>query len=61
MTNMRVLREELFEVSRLGYAMNLGESQDGLHAVAVGIADSSGHVIASLAVSVPADRGGVAR
>jgi len=54
-------REELVDVKRLGYAINRGESMDGLHAAAVCIFNGRGHVVASLAVSVPADRGGPTR
>ncbi|GAB2826409.1 IclR family transcriptional regulator [Alpinimonas psychrophila] len=60
-TNPQEFREELDDVKRLGYAINRNESLDGLHAVAVCIFNSRGHAVASLAVSVPADRGGNAR
>lgn len=60
-TNMKVLLEELGDIARQGYALNLGESLEGLHAAAVWVANPSGRVVASLAVSVPADRGGASR
>lgn len=53
--------EELDDVRRLGYAINRGESLEGLHAAAVSIIDHSGRTVAALAVSVPADRGGTTR
>ncbi len=56
--NPQEFREELDDVERLGYAINRGESMDGLHAAAVCIFNGRGHAVASLAVSVPADRGG---
>lgn len=57
-TNMKTLLEELGDIARQGYALNLGESLDGLHAVAVWVINPVGKIVASLAVSVPADRGG---
>lgn len=60
-TNAQEFREELDDVKRLGYAINRGESMDGLHAASVCIFNSRDQVVASLAVSVPADRGGPAR
>jgi IclR family transcriptional regulator, acetate operon repressor len=51
-----LLFEELEEVRRLGYATSLEESAPGLAAVAVGIGDPRGRVIAALAVSVPSER-----
>lgn len=60
-TKVATLLEELSDIKRQGYALNMGESLDGLHAVAVWIMNPQGKVIASLAVSVPADRGGTTR
>ncbi|MFI7481465.1 IclR family transcriptional regulator [Kocuria sp. M1R5S2] len=60
-TSARGLHEELADVRRSGYALNLGESLDGLHAAAVPVPDAAGRTVAALAVSVPADRGGVSR
>jgi DNA-binding IclR family transcriptional regulator len=54
------LQEELSEVRRNGYAINLGETLNGLHAIAVGIV-SDNTTVAALTVCVPADRGGVSR
>lgn len=60
-TGKSAFYEELGDVRRLGCAINRGESLEGLHAAAVGIVDRSGRTVASLAVSVPADRGGTTR
>ena len=56
-TKRSAFLEELDDVRRLGYAVNRGESLDGLRAAAVPIVNDSGRCVASLAVSVPADRG----
>jgi DNA-binding IclR family transcriptional regulator len=60
-THMTTFMEELGDIAQQGYALNLGESLDGLHATAVPITNPTGRVVASLAVSVPADRGGASR
>ncbi|WP_458117352.1 IclR family transcriptional regulator [Arthrobacter sp. D2-10] len=60
-TNMASLLEELEDITRQGYAINMGESLEGLHAVAVPVRNAQGKTVASLAVSVPADRGGASR
>jgi DNA-binding IclR family transcriptional regulator len=60
-TNRNELFEELSDIRRLGYAINRGESLDGLHAVAVCIRDANGFAVAALAASVPADRGNIKR
>ena len=39
-----------------GYALNVDETEVGLRAVAVAIRDHVGRVVASLAVSAPANR-----
>ena len=50
------LLAELDDVSRAGYAKSFEESAPGLAAVAVGISDVRGRVIAALTVSMPAER-----
>lgn len=50
------LEEELATVRRQGYALNVGESEVGLHAVAVPIRVGPGYAVAGLAVSTPAHR-----
>lgn len=56
LTDINLLRDELAEVRRLGYATNRGEREHGVHAVAVCIHDHAGRAVAALAVSVPAPR-----
>lgn len=51
-----LLLKELEEVGAAGYATSSEESAPGLAAVAVGVADGRGRVIAALTVSVPAER-----
>jgi hypothetical protein len=46
-TSRRAFEDELTDIRRLGYAINRGESLDGLHAVAVSIVDRSGKTMAS--------------
>lgn len=50
------LAKELEQVRRVGYSTSYGESSAGLGAVAVGIRDVRGRVIAALAVSMPLER-----
>lgn len=52
---------EVAEIRRRGYALNDGESLDGLRAVATAICDANGKAIAALAVSVPSSRGNLTR
>ncbi|SCL20128.1 transcriptional regulator, IclR family [Micromonospora rhizosphaerae] len=56
LTDINLLRDELAEVRRLGYAINRGEREHGVHAVAVCIRDHAGRAVAALATSVPAPR-----
>ena len=53
---MRALRAELDEVRERGYALNLGESMEGVGAVAAPVFDSGGRIIAGLSVAGPAER-----
>lgn len=55
-TRLDVLREELAEIRRLGYAVNLGESETDLNAVGVCIRDHHGRAIVALATGGPAAR-----
>lgn len=56
LTDLSALREELADARRLGYAMNRGESEQGVHAVAVCVRDHAGRAVAALAIAVPAPR-----
>ena len=60
-TDKQAFLEELDDIRRKGYALNLEESLDGLHAAAVCVPDAAGKAVAAMAVSVPADRGGTSR
>ncbi len=55
-TSRPTLVDELATVRRVGFATSFEESAVGLSAVAVPIADRSGHVLAAIGVSVPASR-----
>lgn len=50
------LQRELASVRRLGYATNLDEAVSGLAAAAVVVRETSGRVVASLAVACPSAR-----
>lgn len=50
------LAAELDDVRRLGYATNLLESENGIHAVAVALTSSSGEAIGGITTSGPASR-----
>ena len=60
-TDAATLRREFAAARRLGYAMNRGESDSGVHAVAVCVRDRAGRAVAALAASVPATRADFAR
>lgn len=55
-TTMADLHAELDAIRRQGYAVNRGESEPDLYAVAVGVGDHSQRAVAALAVSLPALR-----
>lgn len=55
-TSRRRLEEELEEVRANGYALNLGESELGLHAVAVAVRDPAGKARAAISISGPSVR-----
>ena len=55
-TSRPTLLEELATVRATGFATSFEESAVGLSAVAVPVADRSGHVLAAIGVSVPASR-----
>jgi len=51
-----VLRRELAATRQRGYALALGELEEGLHAVAAAILDGAGQPLAAVSVSGPAQR-----
>lgn len=55
-TEWSAFEAELSNVRRRGYATNLGELEDGVHAVAVAVRDLQDSPIASLSVAAPAVR-----
>lgn len=55
-TSRRRLEEELETVRRQGYAMNLGESELGLHAIAVPLRNAAGTARAAISISGPSFR-----
>lgn len=50
------LRRNLLKVRRLGYAVNLNESEQGVLSVAAPIRDPSGRVVAAISVAGPSQR-----
>ncbi|HEY7426346.1 MAG TPA: IclR family transcriptional regulator [Gemmataceae bacterium] len=56
LTNPRELRKELERIRLRGWASNLGELEEGLHAVAVPVFDGAGRCLAALSVSGPSYR-----
>lgn len=55
-TSRRALEDDLEHVREQGYALNLGESEIGLHAVAAPVRDAAGGVRAALSISGPSVR-----
>jgi DNA-binding IclR family transcriptional regulator len=55
-TKVGELEREIARVRRLGYATNVGELEEGLHAVAAPVLDPAGRCRAALSVSGPAYR-----
>jgi len=55
-SSRRVLENELAVVRQRGYALNLGESEEGLHAVAAPVCDATGTVRAAISISGPSVR-----
>jgi DNA-binding IclR family transcriptional regulator len=46
----------LVPVRDLGHATNLGEADEGVHAIAVGVPDTDGSLLAAVAIAAPAGR-----
>jgi len=55
-TDRSVLEAELVEVRRRGYAVNHGESEEGVCSVGVGVRDQGGQIRAGLSVAAPRGR-----
>jgi DNA-binding IclR family transcriptional regulator len=56
LTTVGELLEQVAEVRRLGYAVNHGESEDDVAAVAAAVRDKRGHVRCALVVTAPLSR-----
>ena len=56
LTTVGELLEQVAEVRRLGYAVNHGESEDDVAAVAAAVRDSRGHVRGALVTTAPLSR-----
>ena len=56
LTNPRELRKQLEKIRLLGWASNIGELEEGLHAIAVPVFDGDGRCLAALSVSGPSYR-----
>jgi DNA-binding IclR family transcriptional regulator len=56
LTTVEELLEQLAEVRRLGYAVNHGESEDDVAAVAAAVRDNRGRVRCALVTTAPLSR-----
>src|SRR5262252_8252409 len=56
LTTVEELLEQIAEVRRLGYAVNHGESEDDVAAVAAAVRDKRGHVRCALVTTAPVSR-----
>jgi DNA-binding IclR family transcriptional regulator len=56
LTTVDELLDQLAEVRRLGYAVNHGESEDDVAAVAAAVKDKHGHVRCALVTNAPLSR-----
>jgi DNA-binding IclR family transcriptional regulator len=56
LTDPQDLRERLAEIRRLGYHLSRGEEQEGVDGLAAPIRDSSGQVVAAVAIAGPSVR-----
>lgn len=56
LTSTDALLAELAEVRRMGYSLNTGETDEGVRAVAVGVPDFDGTMLAALSMAAPTQR-----
>ena len=56
LVELQKLFDELRTVSGAGFALDLGECEDGLHCVAAPVRDASGMTVAAISISGPASR-----
>jgi DNA-binding IclR family transcriptional regulator len=52
-TDIGILRRELSEIRRLGYASSLGERNEGLGSLSAPVFDGRGNLLASLSLAIP--------
>lgn len=55
------IQERLADIRRTGYALNIEETLEGLHAVATPLRGANGELVAALTISAPSSRGGLTR
>jgi DNA-binding IclR family transcriptional regulator len=55
-TDVDQLLAQLRDVRRMGYALNTGETDEGVRAVAVGVPDFDGTTLAALTMAAPSMR-----
>jgi IclR family transcriptional regulator, acetate operon repressor len=55
-TNPEIIRKDLAQIRKLGYATNVGELDLHVHAVAAPVVNQEGRPIAALSISCPASR-----
>ncbi len=56
LTDGRSLRRQVDDVRRRGYAIEVGENEDGLMCIGVPILDGSGYPVAAMSLSAPENR-----
>ena len=56
LSNVQLLERDLEKIQRQGWATDNEEAEIGVRCVAAGIRDDSGHLVAALSLSSPADR-----
>ena len=55
-TNRAILRRQIEDVRNKGYAVEVGENEDGSMCIGVPIIDENGHPLAALSLSAPERR-----
>jgi DNA-binding IclR family transcriptional regulator len=56
LTDARTFRRQVDEVRRRGYAIEIGENEDGLMCIGVPILDPKGYPVAAMSLSAPERR-----
>ena len=55
-TDRTALEEQLAVIRATGYAIEVGENEEGSYCIAVPVADGQGHAVAALSLSAPVSR-----